>query len=48
MEKRCTRQSVLIVERNAKSPSSQMALDQYTAESVIQNEDHHEDIRLIN
>jgi len=46
MRKRCTRQSALIVERNAKFRSSLMEAGQYTAENVMLNEDHHEDIKL--
>ena len=46
MEKRCTRQPALTVERNVKSPSSQTQLGQFTAESATANEDHHEDIKL--
>ena len=46
MRKRCTRQSALIVERNAKFRSSLMEAGQYTAENVILSEDPREDIRL--
>jgi len=46
IEKRCTRQPVLTAERNVKSPSSQTAPDQYTAESATQNEDHQDGSRL--
>ena len=46
MEKRCTRQHVLTVERNVKFPSSQTQPDQCIAESATANEDHHEDIKL--
>ena len=45
--KRPTRQFVLIAERNAKFLSNQMEADQYTAENVMPNEDHREDIKLI-
>jgi len=45
-EKRCTRQSVLIAVRNVKFLSNQTVADQYTAENVILNEGHHEDIKL--
>jgi len=38
---------VLIAERNVKFPSNQTEADQYTAKSVILNEDRHEDIKLI-
>jgi hypothetical protein len=47
MEKKCTRQFALTVERNAKFPSNQTEADQYTAENVTLSEDHREDIRLI-
>jgi len=43
-EKRCTRQFALIAERNAKFPSSPMAADLYTAESVTRREHHHEEV----
>jgi hypothetical protein len=46
MRKRCTRQFALIVERNAKFPSSLMEAGPYTAESAMLSEDHNEDIRL--
>jgi len=46
MKKRHTRQSALIVERNAKFPSSLMEAGRYTAENVMLNEDHRVDIRL--
>jgi len=39
MEKRCTRQSVLIVERNAKSPSNLTQTGLFTAESAGQKEE---------
>jgi hypothetical protein len=41
--KRCIRQSVLIVERNAKFPSSLTQADQYTAESVGPREETREE-----
>jgi hypothetical protein len=46
MRKRCTRQSALIVERNATFPSNLMEVGQYTAENVILSEDHREDFKL--
>jgi len=45
--KRCTRQPAPTVGTNVKSPSSRMEADQSIAESAMQNEDHHADIRLI-
>jgi hypothetical protein len=45
---KCTRQSVLIVERNAKFPSNQTEADQYTAENATLNEDPREDTKHIN
>jgi hypothetical protein len=48
MRKRHTRQSALIAERNAKFPSNPTEAGQYTAENVMQSEDHPEDIRLTN
>ncbi len=47
MKKKCTRQSVPTVERNAKFPSNPTEADRYTAENAILNEDLREDIRLI-
>jgi hypothetical protein len=48
-EKRCTRQSALNVERNAKSPSNLTQADPYTAESAgPRNEAQVEDSRLAN
>ena len=44
---KCTRQSVLSVERNAKFPSNQMEADQFTAGSAILNEDPREGFKLI-
>ncbi len=44
--KKCIRQYVLIVERNAKSHSSLTEPNQYTAENVILNEDLREDTKL--
>jgi hypothetical protein len=44
--KKCIRQPVLTVEKNAMFLSSQMAQGQFIAENVIQNEDHQEDIKL--
>jgi len=46
MEKRCTRQSVPTVERNAKFPSNPTEADRSTAENVILNEDPKGDIKL--
>jgi len=46
MRKRCTMESALIVERNAKFPSNLTEAGQYTAENVILSEDPREDIRL--
>jgi len=46
MEKKCIRQSVLIVERNVKFPSNPTEADQFTAENVILNEDPKGDIKL--
>jgi len=43
-EKRCTRQFALNVERNVKFPSSLMAADLYTAESVTRREHPQEEI----
>ena len=45
-EKRCTRQSVLIVERNVKFRSNLTEVGQYTAENVMPSEDLREDFRL--
>ena len=45
--KKCTRQPVLNAKRNAKFHSSQTVQGQFTAESATQNEDHHEDTKLI-
>jgi len=47
MVKKCIRQFVLTVEKNAKFPSNLTEPDQCTAENVIQNEDLQEDIKLI-
>jgi hypothetical protein len=44
---KCTRQSALIVERNAKFPSNQTEADQYTAENAMLNEDPREDFKLV-
>jgi hypothetical protein len=44
---KCTRQSVLSVERNAKFPSNQTEADQFTAENAILNEDPREGFKLI-
>jgi len=46
--KKCIRQFVLTVERNAKFPSNLTEADQYTAENVIPNEDRQEDTKLVN
>jgi hypothetical protein len=46
MRKRHTRQSALIVERNAKFPSNLMEAGQCTAENVMLSEDPREDIRF--
>jgi len=46
MEKRCIRQSVLIVERNVKFLSNLTEADQFTAENVILKEDLKGDIKL--
>jgi hypothetical protein len=48
MRKRHTRQSALIAERNAKFPSNLTEAGQFTAENVMQSEDHPEDIRFTN
>jgi hypothetical protein len=47
MEKneKCTRQSVLSVERNAKFRSNQTEADQFTAENAMLNEDPREDFK---
>ena len=37
---------MLIAERNVKFPSNQTEADQYTAKSVMLNEDRREDIKL--
>jgi hypothetical protein len=47
MIKKRTRQSALIVERNAKFPSNQTEAGQCTAENVMLSEDPREDIRFI-
>jgi len=47
MRKNRTRQFAPTVERNAKFHSNQTEAGQYTAENVMLNEDHQEDIRLI-
>jgi hypothetical protein len=44
--KRCTRLPALTVERNVKFRSNQTAPGQFTAESAIANEDHHEGTKL--
>jgi hypothetical protein len=46
MRKRCIRQFVLIVERNAKFHSSLTEVGQYTAENAMPSEDLREDFRL--
>ena len=46
--KRCIRQPVLIAEKNVMFLSNQTAQDQFIAENATQNEDHQEDIKLIN
>jgi hypothetical protein len=43
---KCTRQSVLTVERNVKFPSNQTRADQYTAENAMPSEDPREDFKL--
>ena len=45
--KRCTRQPAPTVGTNVKSPSSRTEVDQFIAESAMQNEGHHADIRLV-
>ncbi len=45
--KRCIRQPVLTAEKNVKFLSSQTVAGQFTAENATQNEDHHEDIKLL-
>jgi len=46
IRKRCLRPLALTAERNVKFHSSQTEAGQYTAESAIANEDHHEDTKL--
>ncbi len=41
---KCTTQSALNVDKNVKFPSSLTQADPYTAESVMLNEDHREEI----
>jgi hypothetical protein len=43
--KKCTKQPVLTAEKNVKFLSSQTVAGQFTAENVIANADHHEDIK---
>ena len=45
--KRCTRPPAQTAEKNAKFLSSQTVAGQFIVVSAIQNEDHHEDIKLI-
>ena len=45
--KRCTRQPAQTAEKNVMFLSSQTEAGQYIAVSAMQNEDHHEDIKLI-
>jgi uncharacterized protein (DUF2141 family) len=45
--KRCTRQPAQTAEKNVKFLSNQTEAGQYIAVSAIQNEDHHEDIKLV-
>jgi hypothetical protein len=45
--KRCIRQPALTAEKNVMFLSSQTAQGQFTAENATQNEDHHEDIKLL-
>jgi hypothetical protein len=45
--KRCTRQPVLTAEKNVMFLSSQTVAGQFTAENATQNEDLHEDIKLL-
>ncbi len=45
--KKCTRQPVLTAEKNVMFLSSQTVAGQFTAENATQNEDHHEDIKLL-
>ncbi len=47
-EKRCTRQFALIAAMNAKSHSSLMVADPYTAESVTRREHQQEDDSRLN
>jgi len=44
---KCTRQPALTAEKNAMFLSSQTVPGQFIAVSATQNEDHHEDIKLI-
>jgi hypothetical protein len=45
-EKKCTRQSALIVARNVKYHSNLTEADLFTVESAIQKEETQEDFRL--
>ena len=47
IQKRCTRQPAQTVEKNVMFLSNQTEAGQYTAENATQNEDHHEDIKLL-
>ncbi len=45
--KRCTRQPAQTAEKNVMFLSSQTEPGQFIAENATQNEDHHEDIKII-
>ncbi len=45
--KRCTRQPAQTAEKNVMFLSNQTVAGQYIAENATQNEDHHEDIKLL-
>lgn len=45
--KRCIRQPAQTAEKNVMFLSSQTVADQFIAENATQNEDHHEDIKLL-
>jgi len=45
--KRCIRQPAETAEKNVMFLSSQTVAGQFIAENATQNEDHHEDIKLL-
>ena len=45
--KRCIRQPAQTAEKNVMFHSNQTVAGQFTTENATQNEDHHEDIKLL-